>query len=130
MSEENVELVRRGLAAYRAGDWTTLGEFYDADVVMHHLEGWPEPGPSVGRDAVIREMKLLRDSFEVQSVEITDILGSGDRVVARYLWRGKGSGPDAEMEFSFVFTLRDGKVVNEEHFWNHTEALEAAGLSE
>jgi ketosteroid isomerase-like protein len=130
MSQENVELVRRGLAAYRAGDWTTLGEFYDVDVVMHHLDGWPEPGPSVGRDAVVRELKLLRDSFEVQSIEITDILASRDRVVARYHFQGKGSGPDAEMEFSFVFTLRDGKCINEEHFWNHAAALQAAGLSE
>ena len=129
MSEANVELVRRGAAAYKARDWARLREFYDPDVVMHHLEGWPEPGPSVGREAVIREFQLLSDSFAVETAEITEIVGRGDRVVARYRWRGKGRGPDTEMEFSFVFTIRDGKCVREEHFWDHARALEAAGLS-
>ena len=104
MSRQNVEKLRRGLEAYQAADWTAFREFYDPDVVMHHLEGWPEPGPSVGREAVMLEIQQLRDSLEVQTVEITDIVESGDRVAARYRWCGRGRGPETEMEFTFVFT--------------------------
>jgi ketosteroid isomerase-like protein len=128
MSQENVERVRRGLAAYNAGNWMALREFYDPDVVMHHLDGWPEPGPSVGRDAVMREIGQLHDSFEVQTAEITNLVDAGDRVVARYLWRGTGRGPETAMEFTFVFTIRDGKCVHEAHFWDQAAALRAAGL--
>jgi ketosteroid isomerase-like protein len=34
------------------------------------------------------------------------------------------------MEWSNVFTIRDGRVLNVKFFWDHAEALEAAGLRE
>ena len=129
MSSPNVETIRRVLAAYIAADWATLRDGYHPDVVMQHLEGWPEPGPSVGREAVIREFQELREAQEVQSLEITDIVERGDRVAARYRWCASGRGPDTEMEFSFVLTFRDGKIIAEEHYWDHAQALAAVGLS-
>jgi ketosteroid isomerase-like protein len=128
MSQENVEIVRRGYEAYSVGDFTTLREIYDPDVVMHHLEGWPEPGPSVGREAVLREFEQLRETGEAQTLEVTDFVDAADRVVVRYAMHGSGRGPDVEMEFSSVYTLRNGKVVIQQTFSDHDEALKAAGL--
>jgi ketosteroid isomerase-like protein len=34
------------------------------------------------------------------------------------------------MEMTNVFMVRNGRIVYQEFFWDHTEALEAAGLSE
>ena len=34
------------------------------------------------------------------------------------------------MELTIVFTMRKGKIVVQEFFWDHAEALEAVGLSE
>jgi hypothetical protein len=34
------------------------------------------------------------------------------------------------LEATCVFTVRKGKIVYQEYFWNHAEALEAVGLSE
>ena len=48
-------MVRRVYEAWNAGDMTALRDLCDPDVVMHHPEGWPEPGPSVGREAVLRQ---------------------------------------------------------------------------
>ena len=48
----------------------------------------------------------------------------------RYIWRGAGHGPDLNMEVTLVFTMRKGRIVYQEFFWNHAEALEAVGLSE
>jgi ketosteroid isomerase-like protein len=56
---ENVEVVRRVYDAWNAGDMTALRDLCDPDVVMHHPKGWPEPGPSVGREAVLRERKII-----------------------------------------------------------------------
>jgi len=53
-----------------------------------------------------------------------------DRVVVRDVWRGTGQGPDADMEFTRVVTVRERKIVGIDIFWDHAEALEAAGLSE
>jgi ketosteroid isomerase-like protein len=131
MSQENVEIVRRAYHAYNAGDLTALRDLYDPDVVMHHVEGWPEPGPSVGRDAVLRETEQLREAWKGDTLEpVTDFIAAPDRVVVRDLWHGTGRGPDADMEFTRVFTLREKKIVSIEVFWDHAEALEAAGLSE
>ena len=132
MSRENVEMVRRGYEAYNAGDLATLREMWDPDIVMYHLEGWPEPGPSVGRDAVMRELKQLREPWqEGDSVEpVGDLIESGNHVLARDVWRGSGSGPDSVMEFTTVYTFRKGKLITVQRYWDHDEALEAVGLSQ
>ena len=61
---------------------------------------------------------------------IGDITDAGDRVVVRQVWHGAGSGPEANIESTGVFTVRNGRVIGVEQFWDHAEALEAAGLSE
>jgi hypothetical protein len=59
-----------------------------------------------------------------------DFIDAADGVVVRDVWRGTGQGPQADMEFSRVFTLGEGKIIGMDIFWDHAEALEAAGLSE
>ena len=61
MSQENVEVVRAGFEAWNAGDMDAYGELLDPDVIIRMPEGWPEPGPFVGREAVLREFKQARD---------------------------------------------------------------------
>ena len=48
----------------------------------------------------------------------------------RFIWRGAGYGPESNMEFTGVYTVRKGEILNIEFFWDHAEALEALGLSE
>jgi ketosteroid isomerase-like protein len=131
MSQENVEVVRAGLAAWNAGNWDAMRDFYDPDAIVKPVEGWPEPGPFVGREAVLRWIEQVREGWDTDAMEpISDFTDAGDRVIVRLLWRGAIQGPESSMEFSIVFTLRKGKVLYQEIFWDHTEALEAVGLSE
>jgi len=51
-------------------------------------------------------------------------------VIVRFTWRGVGHGPQSNMEFTGVWTVRKGRLALVEFFWDHAEALEAAGLSE
>jgi uncharacterized protein len=131
MSEENVEIVRRAYEAWNTGDMAGLRELYDPDLVMHHAEGWPEPGPSVGREAVLRELEQLREAWQGDRLEpVSDFIDAANRVVVRDVWHGTGRGPNADMEFTRVFTIREGKIIDIQIFWDHDEALEAAGLRE
>ena len=110
---------------------TALRGLCDPDVVMHHPEGWPEPGPSVGREAVMRQWEQIRDAWTGDTLEpVTDFIDAADRVVVRDAWRGTGQGPDADMEFTRVFTLRERKIIDIDIFWDHAKALEALGLRE
>jgi ketosteroid isomerase-like protein len=130
MSQENLEMVRRGFAAWNSGDMDALRELYDPDVILRSLEGWPESGPFMGREAVMGWYEQLREAWEADAVEPIDITDAGDRVIVRTVWRGAGQGPDSRMEFTNVYTVRKGRIVYQEQFWDHAEALEAVGLSE
>jgi ketosteroid isomerase-like protein len=131
MSQANVEVVRAIFQAWNAGEMDAVREMHDPDVIMRMAEGWPESGPFVGREAFMRELERLRETFDADSLEpISDYINIGDRVVVRYRWRGAGHGPEASFEFSQVITLRRGRVIAIEQVWDHSEALEAVGLSE
>jgi ketosteroid isomerase-like protein len=131
MSEENVDVIRKALAAWNAGDMEAVRELYDPDAVVRAPPGWPEPGPFVGRDAVMQQFIQVRDAFTRDFIELaSDIQTAGDRVIVRVDWHGAGSGPQSDIEWTLVFTIRNGLIFGLEYFWDHTEALEAAGLSE
>jgi ketosteroid isomerase-like protein len=130
MSQENLETANAAYAAWNAGDMDALRRIYDPDVVSRSVEGWPESGPFFGRDEVMREWKRMREAFNLDAIELLSVTNVGDRVLARLVWRGGGSGPAAEFEVTQVSTFRKGRCIAIEHFWDHAEALEAAGLSE
>jgi ketosteroid isomerase-like protein len=131
MSQENVEIARGVFDAWKAGDMEAVRDLYDPDVIVRGLEGSPEPGPFVGREAVMREWEQLRETWDADEVEpIGDFIDAADRVVVRQVWRGAGQGPGLNMEMTNVFMVRKGKIVYQEFFWDHAEALETLGLSE
>ena len=51
MSQENVEIVRRGFEVWNAGDMDSFRELCDPGVIWRGPEGWPEPGPYALRRA-------------------------------------------------------------------------------
>ena len=131
MSQENVEIVRAAYAAWNAGDNHALRELCDPNIIWRPPEGWPEPGPFVGREAVMRWWEQVRETWDADTVEpISDFVDAGDRVAVRQVWRGAGHGPHMNMEMTAVFTARKGRIFCQEFFWDHAEALEAVGLSE
>ena len=131
MSRENVEVFRAVFEAWNAGDMDAFRELYDPEVVMRSPEGWPEPGPFVGREAVMRQWEQLRETWHGDTVEpITDFIEAADRVVVRQVWHAAGRGPEAHLEMTNVITVRKGRIVHQEFFWDHAEALETLGLSE
>ena len=132
MSERNLEISRRINDLWNAGDMEGIGDLLHDDVVMYHPEGWPEPGPSVGREAVFRQFELLREGWRSDRLETVDRRAAGDRVVVKQLWQAEGgqSGATWEMTLSSVARYRDGKVTEITFYWDHAEALAAAGIQD
>ena len=128
MSQENVEIVRRGFEAWNAGDMEAVREVYDADVVLRTPTGWPEPGPFVGLDAVMREFDHTREAWDGDTLEPTsDFIDARDRVVVSYVWRGAGRGPEATLELTSVYTLRKQRIVFQEMFRSTTKPSKPSG---
>ena len=130
MSLENVEVARGVFDAWKAGDMDAVRDLYDPNVIVRPMSDWPEPGPWVGREAVMRQWEQMRDAWSADAVEpISEFIDAADRVVVRQMWRGAGRGPDLNMEMTNVFMVRGGRIVYQEFFWDHVEALETLGLS-
>jgi ketosteroid isomerase-like protein len=131
MSQENVEVVRALFDAWNAGDMSRIYDLHDPEVIGRPFKDWPEPGPFVGREAVMWQWKEMRETWDADSVEpIGNFIDAADRVVVRYVWHGVGHGPESNLEVTGIFTVRKGAILAMEFFRDHGEALEAAGLSE
>jgi len=131
MSRENVEIVRASFAPWNAGDMNAYQDLYDPHAVLRTPEGWPEPGPYFGREAVMRELEHMRSAWDTNSAEvISDFIHVGDRVAVRFILRGVGQGPRVAQEMTALFTVRNGKILALEAFWDHAEALGCLGLEE
>jgi ketosteroid isomerase-like protein len=123
MSQENVEIVRRFLAA----DVDEAMPYADPGIVWNPIEELPTQGHEAVR-ASLDHWKAEWEDYEVVPEEFVDI---GDQVVVtvRLRGRGRGSGVQIDARFYDVYTLRDGKIVRMDQFTDRSEALEAAGLA-
>ena len=78
----------------------------------------------------MRSWQGILDVFPEATLELTSVTNVGDRVVARQVAHGKGKGPEAIAEYTVISTLRNGRTLILEYFWDHAEALASLGLSE
>ncbi|HTQ67471.1 MAG TPA: nuclear transport factor 2 family protein [Solirubrobacteraceae bacterium] len=130
MSQENVDLVRRGNAAFRRQDWEAMAATFDPEILVRPDRRWPEQG-IFGREAAVAFYQGLAESGS-PDVRIEETVDLGDRVLARMRWtfHGGQSGVAGEQPTSMIATLRNGLVILEEFFLEHAEALNALGLEE
>jgi ketosteroid isomerase-like protein len=131
MSHQNVGIIRAAYDAWNAHDMEAFRELQDPDViVVRGLEGWPEPGPFVGREAVMRLFYALRETWDEDTLEAVSLIDAGDRILVRHTWDAVGRGPSVSMDQTVLFTLRDGRIFLLEYFWEYAKALETLELSE
>jgi ketosteroid isomerase-like protein len=131
VSQENVEIVKAAFDAWNAGDMDRVRDMYDPNVVVQTVPDWPEPGPCVGREAAMGFFERLREAADFDAVEPnTAFIEVADHVLLRHTGRGLGRGPDMNIATTVVFTMRRGKVIYQEYFWDHADALKAVGLAE
>jgi SnoaL-like protein len=63
MSQQNVEIMKASYEVWNAGNMDALREMHDPDVIARYPREWPEPGPFIGRDAVMRQLEQLRETL-------------------------------------------------------------------
>ena len=129
MSEENVDLVRRGIASVH-DFWAMLDEY-----VVWDLRGNPtfDLDPVyLGREAVIEGSRHYWGTWEDYSLEAEDIIDAGASVVVAVheRMRGKGSGVQLDRRWAQTWTFHRGRLIRWELFPDKAAALEAMGLQE
>ena len=132
MSEENVELIRRGHEAFRVSGEEAIFEYLDADIDLTPVEELLDSETFHGHDGVRRYFQTMRDAFGDFGWEPQEFLDHGDHVLVatRFIAEGRGSGAPVEAMVYNVWTVRQGKAVRVRGYLSRPEALEAAGLSE
>jgi ketosteroid isomerase-like protein len=133
MSQENVEIVRRGFEAFARGGPEAMVDLWDPEIELWLPSGMIQAGGTYrGQAAVLGWMKEWAGAWEEIDYNPQEVIEAGDTVVVGVLYdgRGKSSGVRVEGTFWYVFKLRDGKVLRWELYPEKTPALEAVGLRE
>jgi ketosteroid isomerase-like protein len=145
MSQENVELVRRiyealdlsvpgSVSRYRGPpesikglidpeiEWQGPREFPDLAETVYGYEGMARYGAKIAE--VLDDYRMVPERF----IDARD-----DRVVvfSREGGRGKTSGAPVQTHLTaHLWTLKDGKAIRMQSYWERAAALEAVGLRE
>ena len=129
-----MEIVRKAFAAFERGDMEAVLRLADEDIVITQPFDVPGlPAQQHGHSGVLEAFAIWPEQWDDYRVEILRIAAApAGKVIAtvRNRGRGKQSGIEVDMEFSFVFTIRDAKITEWQLFVQEDEAFEAAGLSE
>ena len=134
MSQEQREVVRGHLEAFRSQDAPRTLSFLDPHVVLDVSRTGGDEEAIYGREAIGAFMRSWIGTFEEYRYEVERLtdLGSGTVLAAGVseTGRGKGSGAPVDRSFAVLYTVIDGKIARMTTFRAEQDALEAAGLSE
>ncbi|SRR6266511_2526939 len=131
MSQENVELARRGYAAFAEDDVEAMAEFFHEDFVLYDSPLLPDQGVYRGFQGFVENYRKALESFEEFRSEPEEIFDVGDErvvVAVRISGRGKGSQLVVDAHVAHLWTVRDGRAVELRVFDTKEAALRAAGL--
>jgi ketosteroid isomerase-like protein len=131
MSQQNVEIVRQVYDALNRNDWDAAFRDAHPDIEFIFKRG-PLAGTHRGRETPQAVLSEFRAAFDGWTIEASEVLESGNQVVAIVKNRVRPKGTDAEIETrnGHLWTIRDGTIISLEGFPNADDALEAAGLRE
>jgi ketosteroid isomerase-like protein len=127
MSDANIEIVRRMLAAFHRGDGERALAHFHPDVVVDatmRVDG----GIAHGHDGLSRTIGQWVGAFENWREEVDEIRAFGDTVyvAATQYGRGKTSGIEVPTRYGTLYEVRGGKITRLTLYADRSEALRAA----
>jgi ketosteroid isomerase-like protein len=130
MSQEHVETARSTYEQFARGDFSPFEDWSDEFEFVTSPEV-PDAGTYRGEEAR-RWARNWVDAFEGLTMEATEIIDAGDKVVVGIVQRGRfrGSKTVTDGRWWNVITFRDQDLIRSELFAERSAAMEAAGLSE
>jgi ketosteroid isomerase-like protein len=132
MSAENVEVAKRGIAAFNAREVEGFASLTTPDFIWYPSMGAIEGQAFEGRPGIERYFATLANAWESFQIVPGEFRTLGNTVVmlGRLDGLGKGSGVPVDSSLGMVFDLRGGAISRIRGFLDHAETLRAAGLEE
>lgn len=131
MSQENVEVVRKALAAFNSGEVEQVLAVVQPDFEAHIApELSAEPDTYRGSSGLQRYFDSFQEAFEEIRFEVEGLTDAGDSVVVglRMSAVGKATKIPVEQRNAGVWTILDGKLSRIDTYASLEEARRAAGL--
>ena len=128
-------LVRTAWEAFNRGDLEVAFLPYHPDCLSTFAPEMTTIGLEPGTQSLderIRFQQRVIDEWDEFRFEPSELIEFGDRLlsIGHMRFTGRSSGVPVDTEWVAILTTLDGRVVREQIFLNHADALEAAGLSE
>lgn len=133
MSRENVEAVRRWIAAYNERDLAGMIAFSAPDIQFRSIfAGLESGGVFRGYPGLAEYFKALADAYDRFLVLPNDFVDAGAAVIveADADWIGRESGAAARTPVFPVCWLRAGKLFRIETVSDRATAFEVVGMAE
>ena len=134
MSQADVESIRKGYAAFNAGDREGMRAVLDPEVTWYPalglmLKQTSYHGPEAICELVLEEIPSVLEGFHADLIELED---HGDAVIVKVRFTGTATSTGLEIEQNFfqLWRTRNHKGVEMRSFTTRAEALDAAGLAE
>jgi ketosteroid isomerase-like protein len=133
MSQENLEIVQAAFRAFEKGDFNAVLGLCDEDIEITQPAELPDVSPRQhGHAGVLEAFAIWPEQWDDYRVEIVRAVEVSDQVIVTTLQggRGKDSGAQVQAAFTFLFSIRAGKITEWRMFMQEAEALEAMRLAE
>src|SRR5688500_1907893 len=132
MSQENVEIARKALAARNSRDLDALHALMTKDIVIDASRRIIDPVKTTAHAEDNRFAAMLDEVWADQRQEADEWIDAGDAVVVptRLINIGRASGVPVEARSAWVLYIRDGRISRLVVYQSRADALEAVGLSE
>jgi uncharacterized protein len=115
-TEAHKDLIVTSLEAAIAGDPAKLLAALHPEVIVREPAYLPYGGDYRGPDGFLELQAKAGEILDVSSLEITDAIGEGDRVVLRMT--ANFNGAPGEVTLTEHWLVRDGRIVDIEVFWS------------
>ena len=121
---ENLDLVRRGYAAFSAGNAAGLKAVFSSDITHLVPGSSPMSGAFKGTESVLGLYGQLAElSDGTMAVDLETVMSDGgDRVIAIHTSTAERNGTSLTQREALLFTISDGKVVEIQDFFEDIEA--------
>ena len=132
MSEQNIDVVLRSVAAMNEGGFEAAAEFSHPDLEFQEPPTQPAPRTTHGVEEGVKAFSAFDEAWEEHRSEVEEVRDLSDDEVLLFTiehFRGR-DGMELSQPCTTIITLRDGKIIKLRPFWDRAQALEAAGLSE
>ena len=132
MSEADVDVVRRSLAAFNEGDTEAVLELMDPDVELVTLRAVLEGSAYRGHEGFRQFVADMVDDWEYYhpiSERFRDLGDGRVLVVGHFHARGRASGVEVDTPGAWVSEVRGGKIVRVRFYSDEAAALAGLGLA-